>query len=185
MVRRRKGIGERTVPSLRKLAGALGLAPTTIRRYAARGLAIPAPSGGWDVEATKAAIEQARASDTVGTASLKRGENPDILRLRARVLEERARLLEIERREREGRLIDREEAVRDYAKLVIAARTKILAVPQRLRQRFPELPMAAIEHLDAILREALEELSEQDPEMGESGARIAHDRPSPARETIG
>ncbi|HHH27319.1 MAG TPA: hypothetical protein ENK57_03075 [Polyangiaceae bacterium] len=171
--------------SLRKLAGALGLAPTTIRRYAARGLTVPAPSGGWDVEATRTAIEQARASDTVGTASLKRGESPDILRLRARLLEERARLLELDRREREGELVPIEEVRRFVGGEIVAARTKILAAPQRLRQRFPELPMAAIEHLDAILREALEELSEQDPEMGESGARVAHDRPSPAGETIG
>ena len=47
------------------------------------------------------------------------------------------------------------------------ARTKILGIPTKAKQRIPDLDVDAIEVLDAIVRETLEDLAGQAPEDDE------------------
>jgi hypothetical protein len=75
-----------------------------------------------------------------------------------RVRRDRERLkLERER----GTLIERAAAVREYGSLVVASRSRILVVANRLKTDFPEAsPPELFERLDALLREALAELAD-------------------------
>ncbi|HHH46713.1 MAG TPA: hypothetical protein ENK53_06870 [Thiotrichales bacterium] len=148
------------VSSLAKLAALAGVSKSTAHRWSCRGLLVRTPSGGIDVAATLAKVEAARDRGAMLTHD---PDIPNLARLKARVLEERARLLEIERRRKEQELVPAEEVERWLAAMIIAFRTKVLSISQRLRQRFPELPMALFEHVDHLHREALEEL--KDPEL--------------------
>jgi phage terminase Nu1 subunit (DNA packaging protein) len=54
-----------------------------------------------------------------------------------------------------------------WVEIVVMARTKILGIPTKAKQRIPDLDVDAIEVLDAIVRETLEDLAGQAPEDDE------------------
>jgi hypothetical protein len=73
---------------------------------------------------------------------------------------EQANLLEIERRQKEGQLVERESVVSTWAQLITSAKTKLLAVPTTVRQRIPHLTAEEGEVIDVVIRAALADLTE-------------------------
>jgi phage terminase Nu1 subunit (DNA packaging protein) len=72
--------------------------------------------------------------------------------------------LELARKTRE--LVPAREVELRWAALVVAARTALLGVPSRFKQRCPHVTAADLLELDRLLREALEELAPAAPAGG-------------------
>jgi hypothetical protein len=72
---------------------------------------------------------------------------------------ERANLLELERKQKEGLLLPAEQVQKVWANSVAIAKTKLLAVPSRLRQRIPHLSLEEIAIAEDLIRESLEEIA--------------------------
>jgi hypothetical protein len=89
---------------------------------------------------------------------------PDYDESRARTEHLKAELLELDRKTKEGRLIPLEEVQSKWVEVVVQARTKLLGIPTKAKQRIPDLDVDAINILDDLVREALEDLSETAPE---------------------
>lgn len=71
--------------------------------------------------------------------------------------------VELQNAQMRTELIPHDEAVRAWSQLATAIRSKILAVPTRMRTRIPDMPKDAQDELKLLLREALDELSRVDP----------------------
>lgn len=91
------------------------------------------------------------------------GDVIDLDRERARLTRAQADNEEIKKRTAERELLPRDECVRAWSALVAAARARILGTPARLVQRWPDMPRECRDELDELLREALDELSRDDP----------------------
>ena len=100
-----------------------------------------------------------QAPDAAVTVQVEDEELPDYAVSRARSEFERANLLELERRLKEGQLVERKKVEATWAAMVTAAKTKLLAVPSRAKQRIPHLSLEEIELITGIVREALEDLA--------------------------
>lgn len=74
---------------------------------------------------------------------------------------EQANLLEIERRQKEGQLVDRESVLCTWGQLINSAKSKLLAVPTTVRQRIPHLTAEEGEVIDVVIRAALADLTEE------------------------
>jgi hypothetical protein len=85
---------------------------------------------------------------------------PDYHDSRARSEFEKANLLELDRKAKEGLLLDRAQVEKAAANVATIVRTKLLAVPTRARQRIPHLTLEEVAILDELQREALEELAD-------------------------
>lgn len=92
---------------------------------------------------------------------------PDYNESRARTEHLKAELLELERKQKEGLLVSTTDVEAKWVEIVVMARTKILGIPTKAKQRIPDLDVDAIEVLDAIVRETLEDLAGQAPEDDE------------------
>lgn len=84
---------------------------------------------------------------------------PDYNESRARTEHLKAELLELERKQREGILVPAADVEAKWVEIVVLARTKILGIPTKAKQRIPDLDVDAIGVLDAIVRETLEDLA--------------------------
>ena len=100
-----------------------------------------------------------RQSEAAAPASVAGDGVPDFAVSRARSEAERARLLELERLEREGALLDRAAAEAAIAQAVAIAKTRLLGVPSRLKCVVPRLSVEEVGILSDLIREALEEVS--------------------------
>ena len=85
---------------------------------------------------------------------------PEYEESRARTEHLKAELLELERKAKEKDLVPMSEVQTTWENIVATARTKLLGVPTKAKQRIPDLDTNAMSHLDDIIREALEELAE-------------------------
>jgi phage terminase Nu1 subunit (DNA packaging protein) len=86
-------------------------------------------------------------------------ELPDYNESRARSEYEKANLLELERKQKEKLLLPADQVERVWANTVATVKTKLLAVPTRLRQRIPHLSLEEVAIADELIRESLIELS--------------------------
>lgn len=84
---------------------------------------------------------------------------PDYTESRARSEFEKANLLALDRKAKEGQLLYREDVRLAYGRAVNMARTKILGMPSRAKQQLPHLSPDEVELMRDLLREALEELA--------------------------
>jgi hypothetical protein len=84
---------------------------------------------------------------------------PDFNISRARHEFEKANLAELERKQKEGMLLPTDQVEKVWAEAVTIAKTKLLAVPTRARQRIPHLTLEEVAIVEELVREALEELS--------------------------
>lgn len=83
-----------------------------------------------------------------------------------------AEIAELELAERKGEFIRIDDARRDVMEKFTLVRTKLLGVPARLAQRFPDLAGGeVITVLDELMREALEELADGDHDQGDENDR--------------
>lgn len=71
-----------------------------------------------------------------------------------------AELAELDVAERRGELVSAAEARADVIDMFATVKTRILGVPSRVAQRLPRLAAEVVPVLDTLLREALEELSD-------------------------
>lgn len=88
------------------------------------------------------------------------GPPPDYAESRARSEFEKANLLELERKTKEGLLLQREEVERAQAAAINISKTRLLGVPSTAKQRIPHLTLDEVEILTGLIREALEELAD-------------------------
>ena len=86
-------------------------------------------------------------------------ETPDYNESRARSEYEKANLLELERKTKEGLLLPREDVERAQAAALAISKTRLLGVPSTAKQRIPHLSLDEVEILTTLIREALEELA--------------------------
>ena len=84
---------------------------------------------------------------------------PDYNESRARSEFEKANLLELERKQKEKQLLPADQVERVWANTVATVKTKLLAVPTRLRQRIPHLTLEEVAIADELIRESLSELA--------------------------
>lgn len=84
---------------------------------------------------------------------------PDYTISRARSEFEKANLLELERKQKEGLLLPREDVERAQASAVAISKTRLLGVPSTAKQRIPHLSLNEVEILTTLIREALDELA--------------------------
>jgi hypothetical protein len=84
---------------------------------------------------------------------------PDYTVSRARSEYEKANLLELDRKTKEGQLLRREDVEAAWAGAVNVTRSKLLGVPSAAKQRIPHLELEEVEVLTVLIREALEELA--------------------------
>lgn len=84
---------------------------------------------------------------------------PDYNESRARTEHLKAELLELERKEKERILVKSEEIEAKWVEIITMARTKLLGIPTKAKQRIPDLDTDAIGILDDIVRECLEDLA--------------------------
>lgn len=85
---------------------------------------------------------------------------PDYNESRARTEYLKAELLELERAEKEGELVQAADIAKKWGELVAIARTKVLGIPSKAKQRIPDFPQDAFVILEDIVREALEDLAD-------------------------
>jgi phage terminase Nu1 subunit (DNA packaging protein) len=90
--------------------------------------------------------------------------------LRARTA--RAEAIELETARKRGEWVPIAEVTARWSSLVVEARTQLLGLPTRARQRLPHLSAADVRVLDGLVREALESL-----------ARGSAAHPKPGRES--
>lgn len=84
---------------------------------------------------------------------------PDYNESRARTEHLKAELLELERKQKEQILVKAEEVEAKWVEIITMARTKLLGIPTKAKQRIPDLDTDAVGILDDIVREALEDLA--------------------------
>jgi hypothetical protein len=84
---------------------------------------------------------------------------PDYTVSRARSEFEKANLLELERKTKEGLLLRREDVELAWGGAVNITRTRLLGVPSTAKQRIPHLEIEEVELLTTLIREALDELA--------------------------
>jgi len=92
---------------------------------------------------------------------------PDYDESRARTEHLKAELLELERKQKEGVLVPAADVEAKWVEIAVMARTKILGIPTKAKQRIPDLDVDAITVLDDIVRETLEDLADSAPEDDE------------------
>ena len=85
---------------------------------------------------------------------------PDYEESRARTEHLKAELLELDRQQKQGLLVPVAEVRLKWIEVITMARTKLMGLPTKAKQRIPELDVTAMDHLDEIVREALEDLAE-------------------------
>ncbi len=72
----------------------------------------------------------------------------------------KARLAELDFEERSGKLVPANEVQAKWVELVTLSKTKLLALPSKIKARIPSLTVADVAVIDELIRGALEELAE-------------------------
>ena len=91
-------------------------------------------------------------------------EIPDFNTSRSKREAMMARLAEIDVEEREKILVSAAEVKTSWAQIISLARTKVLGIPSKAKQRIPDLDTSAMTCLEDIVRESLEDLASSDLE---------------------
>ena len=86
---------------------------------------------------------------------------PDYDESRARTEHLKAELLELDRKQKQALLVPAAEVEAKWVEIITLARTKILGIPTKAKQRIPDLDTDAIGLLEDIVRETLEDLSSE------------------------
>ena len=78
---------------------------------------------------------------------------------RARTEHLKAELLDIERKQKEQQLVDSKQVQAKWLEVKSIAKNKVLGIPSKAKQRIPELDVSAMNCLEDIVRESLEEIA--------------------------
>jgi phage terminase Nu1 subunit (DNA packaging protein) len=89
---------------------------------------------------------------------------------RRRLVHAQAKRAELRVARESGELVEVREVELRWSQLIVMARTKMLAIPSRVKQRLPHLSNADLLVLDVLIREALEELADRgEPDESNNG----------------
>ena len=91
-------------------------------------------------------------------------EIPDFNTSRSKREAMMARLAEIDVEEREKVLVSAAAVKSSWAQIISLARTKVLGIPSKAKQRIPDFDTSAMTCLEDIVRESLEDLASSDLE---------------------
>lgn len=105
------------------------------------------------------AEERRRVQESDAPLARTEDQVPDYNESRARTEHLKAELLELERKQKEKSLIKADEIESKWVEIITIARTKILGIPTKAKQRIPDLDTDAITLLDDIVRETLEDVA--------------------------
>lgn len=103
-------------------------------------------------------------------ADLLPDEGPTIADAAAKEKHWRAKLAELNYKERAGELVNAKEVQAGFADLITQGRTKLLGLPSKLKQKLPHLTLDDLATIDAHVREALEELAGERPALPQDSA---------------
>lgn len=101
------------------------------------------------------------APQSTGRISRTKEYIPDYDESRARTEHLKAELLELDRQQKEGKLVPAVDVEAKWVEIVTMARNKMLGIPSKAKQRIPELDANAMSCLEDIVRESLEDLAEE------------------------
>lgn len=158
----RPGDGEELV-TRRELAGILGVHPITVKKWEDQGL--PVAERGARGIASKYSVRQVRAWHAARGASPESQEMPtDSIGIKARKEHFQTLLAQQKFEERAKRLIPIHEVERAWSMIVVAVRSKLLALPQTLSDKlYREATLHGLEGveraLDESVRDVLRELA--------------------------
>ena len=79
---------------------------------------------------------------------------------RARTEHLKAELLDIERKQKEQQLVDSKQVQAKWLEVISIAKNKVLGIPSKAKQRIPELDVSAMNCLEDIVRESVEEIAD-------------------------
>lgn len=149
------------------LCDILGISAPTIGKYRKEGLPILREPG---LKGQSAAYDTVSVIDWLANRRIARlqlagmdTEELDSERELAMLRKSQRELNELKAAEVRGDVIPQDEAVRAWSSVLTSFRSRILAVPPRMRSRLPDMPDEAYDELSHLLREALDELSRSDP----------------------
>ena len=114
----------------------------------------------WDKNSVSFTPEIKESTKNIGNNE----ELPSFNESRAKREAMMARLAEIEVEEKEKVLVPSEDVKRSWVQLVTIAKTKVLGIPTKAKQRIPDLDKGAMALLDEIVRETLEDLAVENVE---------------------
>ena len=114
----------------------------------------------WDKNSVSFTPEIKESTKNIGNNE----ELPSFNESRAKREAMMARLAEIEVEEKETVLVPSEDVKRSWIQLVTIAKTKVLGIPTKAKQRIPDLDKGAMALLDEIVRETLEDLAVENVE---------------------
>ena len=103
--------------------------------------------------------ERRRAPESDTALARTEDEVPEYNESRARTEFLKAELLELDRKQKEKSLVKADEIESKWVEIITIARTKILGIPTKAKQRIPDLDTDAITLLDDIVRETLEDVA--------------------------
>ena len=115
----------------------------------------------WDKNSVSFTPEIKESTKNIGNNE----ELPSFNESRAKREAMMARLAEIEVEEKEKVLVPSEDVKRSWIQLVTIAKTKVLGIPTKAKQRIPDLDKGAMALLDEIVRETLEDLAVENVEV--------------------
>ena len=118
----------------------------------------------WDTNMVPHESQLTKVSDkprTPEVGKIDQEEIPDFNTSRSKREAMMARLAEIDVEEREKVLVPSADVESQWVQLVTIAKTKVLGIPTKAKQRIPDLDKNAMSLLDEIVLETLEDLSAQ------------------------
>src|SRR5262245_3280348 len=160
-----RGTRAASVP-VREFARRVGVTERTIRKAIQSGRlakTITTKNGHLVIRDAEAAAREWQAN---------RGGRPEampvgtVLAARLRALTSKARLNELEYQRKRGELVPKVEVELAWTGVIVAARTKLLGLAARIKQRLPHLTVSEVGEIDGLVREALEELASGEERKG-------------------
>lgn len=144
--------------SIRRFAKRVRVTEAAIRKGIRNGRMPKSIRGGKIVDVALAEREWRENRDPGHDFQSPSGLTTGLTGVRQREITARATKLEQDVARRAGTLVPAAEVEVRWSARVVAARTKLLGLPSRAKQRMPHLTAADLTELDRLVREALEEL---------------------------
>lgn len=141
-----------------RMAQMLGISPQRLRELVRRGTVTAAGRGRFDPFAVVPAYVASLREAAAGRGS--EGNALDLAQERAALAKAQREKLEREAAQARRELIPATEARDAWMRHITAAKTRILGIPSECKTRAADLPLATVATIDAVCREALENLAE-------------------------
>lgn len=152
-------LGERAVQRIggADLCDLLDISPATLTDLKKRGIAVHLAHDSYDLRATVRAYAAHLRSTAARWGNEEQAES--LTAARARLAREKADEAARRNAVARGELVEAAEVLRGWTEILRQVRSRILAVPSRVRSALPHLDAAEVETIDRELRTALEELA--------------------------